>query len=134
MAKCEHHDDLKDYFKSITENLDIKVEAQSKEIENATRLAEKALEKTDELRDSISNNYAEQKETETYVRSLYKAVDQLTHTVQGMVIKMDQYIEKVAVVTTETEKNTAFAESGKKLVFEIIKWLVLLVLGYSIAK
>ena len=134
MPKCEHHDDLKDYFKSINDNVDIKLEAHTKEIEDVKAKNEKAFERIDELRLEVSEKYTEQKQTESYVKSLYRAVDQLTSTVQGMVIKMDEYIGTVAVVKSDTEKNSEFAEQGKKLVFEVIKWLVLFVLGYAIAK
>lgn len=131
--KCEHHDDLKDYFKSITDNVDIKFDAQSKRIEDVERRQEKAFEIIDGIRSDASDNYAEQKQTESYVKSLYRAVDQLTSTVQGMVLKMDQYIEEVAVVKSDTDKNSEFAAQGKKIVFEIIKYLVLFILGFAIA-
>ena len=134
MAKCEHHEDLKDYFKSINDNVEIKLNVNSDKIEDIERKTEKAFERIDELRSDVSKKYTEQKQTESYVKSLYRAVDQLTNTVQGMVVKMDQYIERVAVVQSDTDKNSEFASQGKKLVFEVIKWLVLFVLGYAIAK
>lgn len=145
MTKCEHHDDFKEYFRSITDNIELKFDTHSKEIASLKTLSEKeiedgkkknerAFERIDELRSEVEKKYTEQKQTESYVKSLYRNVDQLIITVQGMVVKMDEYIGTVAIVKSDTDKNSEFASQGKKLVFEIIKWLIIFVLGYAIAK
>lgn len=134
MPKCEHHDDciklhdaLKDHIGMVEKTLDGKINTVDKKTDAAFR-------KIDGLREELDEQGRDHIETATYVKQLYKRFDELTTQMQTIVAKLDTYITTMATVRQETSSNSAFTKRGKDLVYEIIKWLVLLALGAAIAK
>lgn len=132
MPKCEHHDDyiklhdaLKDHIGMVEKTLDGKINAVDKKTDAAFR-------KIDGLRDDLDDQGRDQTETATYVKQLYKRFDELAIQMSQIVTKLDTYITTMATVRQETSSNSAFTKRGKDLVYEIIKWLVLMGLGAAL--
>lgn len=134
MPKCEHHDDyiklhdsLKDHIGMVERTLDGKIQTIDKKTDSAFR-------KIDSLREEVDEQGRDHIETATYVKQLYKRFDELTTQMQGIVTKLDTYITTMATVQQDTKNNSTFNKRGKDLVYEIIKWLVLLLLGGLLMK
>jgi len=134
MPKCEHHDDyiklhdaLKDHIGMVERTLDGKIQTVDKKADSAFR-------KIDVIRDDVAEQGENYRETAAYVKQLYKRFDELTTQMQGIVTKLDTYITTMATVQQETKSNSAFNMRGKDLVYEIVKWLVLMGLGAALFK
>ena len=134
MPKCEYHQDYIDLNKNLKEHID-RVETGLKEhIYDVDKKAERSLIKINTLETTMHETQKEHKETEIYVKELYKKMDALTTQVSNLVIKFDTYFIEQMSIKHETDKNSDFTTNSKKLIFEVIKWAVLLVLGAAIAR
>lgn len=132
MAKCEHHDEfmrnsdnLKDYIDKAENNLDEKIKGTDKKLEIA-------FQKIDEVKEDLDNQGKDHRETSVYVKTLYGRFDELAQQMQRVITKLDKFITKMASVEQELNQNSTFNKRGKDLIYEIIKWLILIGLGYLI--
>ena len=118
MASCDNREEFLKYIDKIETSLSTKI----KDVDS----------KIDTLRADFNEQVGEHREMEVYVKNLYKRFDDLTSEMQRVVSKLDTYIITLTAIQNETKQNSEFRKSGKDLIFEIIKWLVLLVLGVVI--
>lgn len=132
MAKCEHHDDYLMIVESMRKSLQAELTNTKEHLEKLDRKAEKSHQRIDELNRDVQDQRNEHKETETYVKELYKKVDSLTGQIHSLVLRMDQYFAELSKDRIESAKtqskafgSESFIADGKKLIFEIIKWLVI---------
>ena len=127
MSKCEHHDELKEQMDRVERSLDEK-------IRNSDRNVHTAFLKIDKLRCDFETQVQNNRETETYVKTLYARFDELAKQMSNMVTKLDAYIQTIAILQQKAENISSFQSRGKDLIFEIIKWLLLVLAGTVIAK
>ena len=113
--KCEHHED---HVKLI--------ETKNHEIER--RITTLETDMVDVKRVTTEHKLAVN-ETQLYIKELYGKFDSLTSQMKVVVDKMDQYITSLAVAQEQIRSSNSFQKRGKDLVFEIIKWLLVLGLG-----
>lgn len=111
MTKCESHEDIVKLVDKTDKRVDV------------------AFKKIDDLREDLNAQISEQRETDVYVKNLYKRFDDLTTQMQIVITRLDTYIVTLTTIQNETQHNVAANKRGKDLVFEIIKWIVLLGLG-----
>lgn len=115
MSGCENRDDIFKYVDKVEDSLLGRINDVD--------------DKLDSLRADFNKQVGEHREMEAYVKNLYKRFDDLTAQMQLVVAKLDTYIITLTTLQNETKHNTEFRKSGKDLVFEIVKWIVLLGLG-----
>ena len=119
MAGYENTEDVLRYVDKIEDSLSSKI----KDID--TKLGSLMID--------FNKQVGEHREMEVYVKNLYKRFDDLTAEMQRVVSKLDTYIITLTAIQNETKQNSEFRKSGKDLVFEVIKWIVLLGLGMLLA-
>lgn len=112
--KCPYHDD---YMRHL--------DTQDKAIERADGKAQKALDKIDSLESA-------HKETEIYTKELYKTVEKVIDKVDNLSDQVAGLVTALTVNQSQTDNNANFNKKGKDLVYEIVKWLVFLVLGAAL--
>ena len=120
MSKCEHHDEFTKLLEVVEKNINGRVGVVEKRV--------------DRLRDDVDEQGRDHRETEAYVKQLYKRFDELTIQITGLVAKLDQYIHNQTIIDHETKVNSDFVKRNKNILYEVMKYLVILVLGYAIAK
>ena len=132
MPKCEYHEDyvqllsgLKEYMGMVERNL----ESNIKSVGDKTDIA---FDKIESIKEQISEQAKDHRETATYVKELYRQFDKLTIQMSNIVDKLDTYITAIAAVKNTADSNLAFTKSGKQMAFEIVKWVVLLGLGAAL--
>lgn len=133
MTKCEHHEDYIKLHEGIRDHIDRVEKGLERRINDTDRKLDTAFNKLDDVRDDINSQGRDYTETAAYVKTLYRRFDELTSQMQSVVIKMDQYIATMAVVKSETDNNSKFSQSGKDLVKEVIKYIVIAGVGYALA-
>lgn len=133
MAKCEHHEDYVRLHDSLKEHIGRVEKTLENRIEDTDHKLSKAFDRIDEVRQDLSNQGSDYRETATYVKTLYGRFDELTTQMQSIVNKLDQYIATMAIVQKDTDNNSQFSQGGRKLVFEIIKYIVIAAVGYAMA-
>ena len=127
MAKCEHHED----YLQIHETLKEDVKEVDKKVDKLDGKVEAAFTKIEVMKEALHEQKNEHRETEVYVKTLYKKFDELTLQMQGVISKLDAYITTMITVKSDTDHNSNFNKSGKALVFDIIKWVIITVLTLS---
>lgn len=114
--KCQYHDD---YMRHL--------DKQDEAIERVDHKAQKALDKVDVLAEA-------HKETETYTKELYKTVDRVISKVDKLADQVGGLVTALTVNQSQTDNNSIFNKKGKDLIYEIIKWLILLALATMLSK
>jgi uncharacterized coiled-coil protein SlyX len=127
MAKCEHHDD----YMAIHETLKDDVKEVDKRVDKLENKVDGACEKIEGLKEALHEQRNDHRETEVYVKTLYKKFDELTLQMQGVISKLDAYITTMITVKSDTDHNSSFNKTGKALIFDIIKWVIITVLTLS---
>lgn len=134
MAKCEHRDEFIKLQDGLKEHIDRVEHTLEDKIQRESRRTDASFKKIDQINNDIDIQSKEHLETEIYVKQLYRRFDDLTQQMQIIVTKLDTYIATMSKVQYETNHNTEFSRKGKSLVYEILKWLIILALGYSLNK
>jgi len=132
MPKCEHNDDYIKLHDTLKDHIGMVEKALDGKIVNVDRKADAAFRNIDAMREDLDEQGRDHIETATYVKQLYKRFDELAIQMSQIVTKLDTYITTMATVRQETSSNAAFNKRGKDLVYEIIKWLVLMGLGAAL--
>jgi uncharacterized coiled-coil DUF342 family protein len=145
MAKCEHHDEYLKLHDTIKDRISMVERALEDKVHAVDKKTDTVFRKLDVLRDEVDEQGKDHRETATYVKQLYKRFDELTSQMQGVVTKLDNYITTMSTTVANfqatlatnqanAKNNSAFNKRGKDLVFEIIKWLVLMGIGAALFK
>jgi len=123
--KCEHHEVVVQTYDSLKEHVDY-VEGS---LLNRFKDSDKRMEN---LAEELVKQGKTHIETETYVKVLYGKFEDLTDELSEVVKTLNEYIVEMSTVRGELNNNTDFVKRNKDIVYEVVKWLVLLVLGYSL--
>lgn len=123
----DKYDEFKDFLAQSTKyletrivNMEHKVTAVNKQIE---------LLKTEASVMSKDNI-----KTTMYIDQLSKSFSEMTIQMQSIVTKLDKFINTIVEMEHSIKHDNSFNNRGRDLLFELIKWLLILVVSTVLVK